>query len=56
MGNLLCFALVCFWFGLVCLFVCFFFVCFAKVLLIFVLKETKFSLLNLRFVQIITEC
>ena len=24
MGNLLCFALVCFWFGLVCLFVFFF--------------------------------
>ena len=27
MGNLLCFALVCFWFYLVCLFVCLF-VCF----------------------------
>ena len=47
MGNLLCFV-----FGLVCSFVfCSFVFCFAKVLLIFVLKETKFSLLNLRFVQ-----
>ena len=49
MGNLLCFALVCFWFGL-------FVFCFAIVLVIFVLKETKFSLLNLRFLQKITEC
>ena len=31
MGNLLCFALVCFWFGLVCLFVCLFVLLLCKI-------------------------